>query len=62
MGEAVRQAVLERDHYLCQLALPGCKGAATTVHHKVRHRDGGAFTEANLEAACQHCNSAEMPR
>lgn len=62
VGKAVRDAVLERDLYVCQLKLPGCTVRATTVHHKVRHRDGGTFTEDNLEAACQHCNSSEMPR
>ena len=62
VGKAVRTAVLERDGYECRLRLPGCTGYATTVNHKRRHRDGGAFTEANLEAACQHCNSSEMPR
>lgn len=61
-GDDVRRAVLERDRYECQLQLEGCKGRATTVHHKRRHRDGGAFTEVNLVAACQHCNSSEMPR
>lgn len=62
MGKALRAQVLAEAHGLCELKLEGCTVRATTVHHRRRHRDGGTFTRANLAAACQHCNSSEMPR
>lgn len=62
VGKALREEVLSDAGYQCQLKLEGCTGRATTVHHKRRHREGGAFERGNLEAACVHCNSSEFPR
>ena len=30
---AKRQRVLERDNYICQAQMEGCRGRATTAHH-----------------------------
>lgn len=51
----LRQIVLERDQYRCQLRLPGCTLTATQadhVHPRETHGDG----PENLRAACRHCN------
>jgi len=34
-----------------------CGAPATTVHHKVRLRDGGSNRVENLESLCQPCHS-----
>ena len=58
--QAVRRAVLERDRYLCQLRLPGCRRVATSVDHVVGLAQGGQRYEgSNLVAACMPCNVAK---
>ena len=37
----LRQRILLKDHYRCQLQLQGCLGMATTVDHKLSRADGG---------------------
>jgi 5-methylcytosine-specific restriction endonuclease McrA len=58
----LRAQVLERDHYLCQLQLPGCEGAATHCHHVEAKAWGGEDALSNLEAACAHCNLSKAQR
>jgi 5-methylcytosine-specific restriction endonuclease McrA len=59
----VRLRVLERDGWNCQLRLPGCRGKADEADHIVPHDRGGAwYDEANLRAACGHCNRARGNR
>lgn len=60
--QAVRQQVLDRDCYLCQV----CKRAgrvtpATTVHHivPVRVDYSKRLDPANLETICKACHNAE---
>lgn len=60
--QAVRQQVLERDHYICQV----CKRAgritpATTVHHIVplRMDYSRRLDLSNLETICKACHNAE---
>lgn len=56
--QAVRAAILERDHGRCQIAAHKCTVAATDVDHIVPLADGGApYDPANLRAACKWCNS-----
>ncbi len=55
----LRQAVLERDGFVCQLRLPGCTGLATQADHIVA---GDDHSLANLQAACAHCNAAKNHR
>ena len=53
----VRQQILARDSYVCQIRAAGCLGTATTVDHIVQPEAGGAwFDGANLRAACTKCN------
>jgi 5-methylcytosine-specific restriction endonuclease McrA len=56
--QRLRQAILERDGYRCQMAGPRCKGVATTADHIKPRSEGGAMWDpANLRAACRPCNS-----
>lgn len=56
--KAWRLAVLRRDHFRCQLKLPGCAGRATIGDHKVAVAFGGAELDvANGQAACSNCHA-----
>ena len=56
----VRQRVLARDGFRCQLRLAKCRGRADSVDHIVAWQDGGAlFDMANLQSACRSCNNAK---
>jgi 5-methylcytosine-specific restriction endonuclease McrA len=54
--ERIRGEVLP-DGAECSLQLDGCEGLATVAHHVVDAADGGRFEAANLQPACDHCNS-----
>lgn len=55
-----RVRVLERDHHLCRLGLPGCTGVATQAHLKPELRgDHNIATDDDCMAACQSCNVYE---
>lgn len=55
----LRQAVLIRDGYTCQVGGPSCEIRATTVHHiKPSSQHPELFwNPANLQAACAPCNA-----
>ena len=60
---ALRLRVLARDLHVCQIRGDGCTIRATPVDHIVSPHEGGDFwDEANLRAACTHCNSVEGGR
>lgn len=53
----VRAFVLTRDHYVCQLQIPGvCTRRATQVHH-TGPREITGDNPHYLLAACQPCNN-----
>jgi 5-methylcytosine-specific restriction enzyme A len=53
----VRQEVLERDHYECQLRLHGCIWTATEVHHRA-----GLMGLSRAEAVdCDDCMAVCAP-
>lgn len=53
----VRQEVLERDGYRCQIRTRVCTVAATEVDHIIPLEHGGAVLDPiNLRAACRPCN------
>ena len=53
----VRQTILERDGYRCQVRGPSCTHAATEVDHRIPAAAGGSFFDsANLRASCKQCN------
>jgi 5-methylcytosine-specific restriction endonuclease McrA len=55
----LRQRVLERDNYECQIRGPGCTTVATQADHFVPINFGGArYDETNVRASCEHCNKA----
>lgn len=55
----IRLAVLERDHWLCQI----CRSRqATEVDHIVPRSKGGTDDMANLQAACDPCNRAKSDK
>lgn len=59
----LRKLVLARDHYLCQVQLPGCKTRANEVDHIVGLAQGGAWLDPdNCRAACKSCNVAKGNR
>jgi 5-methylcytosine-specific restriction endonuclease McrA len=53
----IRETVLKRDNYDCQIRGPRCTEIATTVDHIVPHAHGGDDSYGNLRAACHRCNS-----
>jgi 5-methylcytosine-specific restriction endonuclease McrA len=54
----LRQYVLERDRFTCQIAGPHCTHVATEVDHTIARADGGAlYDPANLRGACHICNA-----
>src|SRR5574343_329713 len=54
----VREQVLKRDNYLCQIRGPKCTLDATVVDHIVPTDDGGPMLDPdNLRAACSWCNN-----
>lgn len=60
--KVLRKAIRARDRNVCQLRLPGCRGAATQVDHRVEPgppelgRDDLFFDATNLRASCRPCN------
>lgn len=60
--QAVRQHVLDRDGYICQVCKRGGRiTPATTVHHikPVRVDSKMALSLENLETICKACHNAE---
>lgn len=51
--EALRQAVLERDAYICAY----CQGIATEADHVIPKAKGGTDQLDNLVASCRPCNT-----
>lgn len=59
----IRQQVLERDGYQCQIRGPRCQRIANQVDHIVPVADGGPiYDPANLRAACSACNISRAQR
>ena len=56
--EKLRERVMYRDHYLCQLCLYNEEiQMADTVHHIEPIKDGGkVYEKKNLIALCDHCH------
>lgn len=52
----ISQRIIRRDGGVCQIGLPGCTGVADTADHIVPKVQGGSDDDANLRAACRHCN------
>jgi len=50
-----RELVLRRDAGRCRAKLPGCRGAATEVHH-LRYTHVGREPLFDLESVCRHCH------
>ncbi len=53
----IRESVLRRDGYECQIQGPTCTQTASAVDHIVPHAYGGDDSYGNLRAACKPCNS-----
>lgn len=53
----IRQEILQRDNYRCQIKGPGCAGEATEVDHITPVSLGGPwYDHENLRASCKRCN------
>jgi ATP adenylyltransferase len=57
----IRDQVLYRDEYTCQIRGPRCRLVATTVDHIIPKAEGGSDDLRNLRAACSTCNSGRRP-
>jgi len=55
----LREVVLLRDNYQCQLRGPRCKGSATSADHILPRSKGGSDSLRNLVAACDTCNKSK---
>jgi len=51
----IRQLVMDRDHWTCQI----CGRPATDAGHIVARHHGGGYTLENLEAQCVEHNRGE---
>lgn len=59
----LRQRVLKRDRYQCQVREPGCTGRATQVDHIINTAAGGAELDSeNTQAICPSCNARKAQR
>ena len=58
-----RDAVLQRDRYLCQpCKRKGMVTPATEVDHIINREAGGTDADANLESICSTCHKAKTAR
>lgn len=55
----IRERVLKRDSYLCQLCLPDRVTPARDVDHIVPRHLGGGDNEENLQSLCRECHEAK---
>src|SRR5678815_1787041 len=54
--DRIRQRILLRDGFQCQIRLANCTHKATHVDHIVSPRIGGTDHDMNLRASCYSCN------
>ncbi len=57
--QRIRQRILERDGYRCQLQLEGCTGTGEVIDHVLNVARGGSDDHENLRAACRACNECK---
>jgi 5-methylcytosine-specific restriction enzyme A len=57
--QGIRQQVLQRDNYRCQIRGPKCEIAATQVDHITPVYKGGTRELDNLRGSCRKCHSAK---
>jgi 5-methylcytosine-specific restriction endonuclease McrA len=55
----MRQRVIRRDRFKCQLRYTGCTFRAEEAHHVSYERFGGNERDSDLVASCRNCNLAE---
>jgi 5-methylcytosine-specific restriction endonuclease McrA len=53
---------MQRDGWQCQIRDDYCLGAATTIDHITAWFLGGGDDPANLQAACEPCNTRKGAR
>lgn len=58
MNAATVREVEERSGGRCEAGLPGCRGAATQLHHKKYKSRGGSDAAINLAHLCDACHEA----
>jgi hypothetical protein len=56
ISEELRNKILNRDNYTCQLKLEGCSNKAEEIDHLIPVSKGGLTIEDNLQASCSNCN------
>ena len=55
----LRQAILQRDRWICQINGPECQTRATEVDHIQRGND---HRPSNLQAVCHRCHALKTQR
>lgn len=55
----VRQQIMERDGWRCQINGPTCNGKATQADHRIPHAEGGSDDIANGQAVCAACHDVK---
>ena len=58
----LRQRVLKRDGWECQIRGPRCLGDATMVDHIIPVSMGGTDDEDNAQAVCKPCHDSKTAR
>jgi 5-methylcytosine-specific restriction protein A len=56
---AVRQQIMDRDGWLCQINGPTGSVQATQADHRVPHAEGGSDDITNGQAVCSNCHDAK---
>jgi hypothetical protein len=54
-AESLKAEVLKRDHYRCQLQLPGCEGHASELDRVETGEYGDDGSSESLRGACKSC-------
>jgi len=54
-NDSLKAEILKRDHYRCQLHLPGCEGHATELDRVETGEYGGDGSSENVRGACKSC-------
>jgi hypothetical protein len=54
-NDSLKAEILKRDHYRCQLHLPGCEGHATELDRVETGEYGDGGSSENLRGSCKSC-------
>ena len=55
----IRDFIMKRDGWTCQIKGPNCLGKATEADHRINHASGGSDDASNGQAVCKPCHDAK---